>query len=258
MWQEWPLYLMSPFVLALGLWLASLLFAWRGRRGAGLALGTLGFAGLWLASSPLLAAILVGSLESSYPAMAAVETPAADAIVILGGAVSGAQPPARPTIALTASSGRVLHAAALYRAGKAKWIVIAAGNRPNNPHVQPEAEAIADLLRQLGVPAPAIRTEGKSQTTRENAANIRPILEALGARRILLVTSAFHMPRAIRTFSPVYSPPSFHLIAASADVRVLPGDHAGANLWLPSLGALADVTTALKEFAGMAVLVIIP
>src|SRR5439155_9010624 len=112
---------------------------------------------------------LVSALEEQYPALAPEATPVADAIVILGGAVAGAKLPERPTLTLSASSTRVWHAAALYRAGKARWVVAAAGNRPEHASEQTEADAIAQMLVQLGVPRSAILLEGASRTTRENA-----------------------------------------------------------------------------------------
>jgi uncharacterized SAM-binding protein YcdF (DUF218 family) len=187
----------------------------------------------------------------------ASDLPSADAIIVLGGAVTPAQPPERPTFVLGESSTRVLHAAALYRAGKAKWIVVAAGNRPGNVRQQTEADAIAEFLMQLGVPDSAIKRERASRTTRENAANAKPILQALGAHRVLLVTSALHMPRALKTFEKMWGPTDIQLIPAVTDVRVVPEGNAGPRMWLPSLEALLSVTKSLKEFAGSAAVEII-
>jgi uncharacterized SAM-binding protein YcdF (DUF218 family) len=257
MWQEWAFYWMSPFTLALAAWLLSIVCLVLARRRLALALSVAGFAGLWLCSMPLVAHALATSLESRYPALAAEASPSADAIVVLGGALAGAQPPARPAFVLGQSSTRIVHAAALYRAGKAKWIVVAAGNRPEYERDQVEADAIAEFLIQLGVPASAIRKEGASRTTRENAANTLPILQALGARRVLLVTSALHMPRAVKTFTKMWGHANIELIPAVTDVRVVPAGGQGLKMWLPSPDSLLSVTKSLKEFAGLAALAII-
>src|SRR6185369_8029123 len=119
--------LLSPLTVSLGLWLLSgLVAAFRRRRWA-LGLAIVAFVVLWAGSTPLLAQALVGDLESRYPAQTVAETPSADAIVVLGGAVTGRHPPKRPSLSLHAASSRVWHAAELYRAGKAKWVVVAAG-----------------------------------------------------------------------------------------------------------------------------------
>jgi uncharacterized SAM-binding protein YcdF (DUF218 family) len=257
MWQEWVFYWLSPFILAMELWFVSIVCLALSRKRMALALSIAGFLGLWLGSTPVVADALGSSLESQYPALTAQATPAADAIVVLGGALAGAQPPARPSFVLGQSSTRIVHAAALYRAGKAKWIVIAAGNRPDYVRDQVEADAIAEFLVQLGVPPAAIRRDGQSRTTRENAANVKPILASLGAHRVLLVTSAQHMPRALRTFEKVWGPTNIELIPAVTDVRVVPRAESGLKLWLPSLDAVINVTKSLKEFAGIAALSII-
>jgi uncharacterized SAM-binding protein YcdF (DUF218 family) len=156
------------------------------------------------------------------------------------------------------ASTRVWYAAALYRAGKAPWIVVAAGNRPAHANEQVEADAIAQFLIQLGVPERAILLERSSQTTRENARNSLPVLRRLGAKRVLLVTSAIHMPRAMQTFVTVWGRPAPELIPAVTDVHGGPTNAPTWELWLPSLDGLLSVSRCLKEFAGLASLAIIP
>lgn len=256
MWQEWAFYWLSPFTLAMGAWLAAgVLFALRRQRLAAW-VASIAFVGLWLGSTPALAELGLDLLEGQYPALAAEATPAGDAIVLLGGALVGARPPARPTFMLGQSSSRIWHAAALYRAGKAKWIVIAGGNTPRFQQHQHEADAIADILVQLGVPARAIIRETASRNTRENARNTKSIVENMGAKRVLLVTSAQHMPRAMQTFVRTWTSPGVLLIPCVTDVRRGAGELSALRMWLPSLDSLVSVTRSLKEFAGMAALVI--
>jgi uncharacterized SAM-binding protein YcdF (DUF218 family) len=181
---------------------------------------------------------------------AAQDAPAADAIVLLGGAVGGAAPRS-PGIVLTAAASRVWHAAALYRAGKAKWVVVAAGGDPE-PGEQVEADAIAQVLLTLGVPESAIRREAASRSTLQNALYARPILQALGARKVLLVTSGDHMARALKTFQYAWEKDTFILVASPSDRADFM--NTGANLWFPTVFALGNVTKAFKEFSGMAVL----
>ncbi len=257
MWQEWAFYWLSPFTLAMVAWLmAGVCLAWRRRKFA-VWLAALAFCGLWIGSMPIVANRMLDLLEGDYEALTPQATPQADAIVVLGGALVAAHPPYRPTFLLGPASSRVWHAAALYRAGKAKWVVVAAGNRPALANHQVEADAIKEMLLELRVPPEAIVTEGKSRNTRENAANIKPLLIQLGARRVLLVTSAQHMTRAMKTFGLVWSDASFQLIPAVTDRRGGGDEDGGAKVWLPSLDALITVTKSLKEFAGLAALAII-
>ena len=52
----------------------------------------------------------------------------------------------------------------------------------------------------MNVPASAILIEGESLNTRQNAVNVKAILEAQSIQSVLLVTSAIHMPRAVAIF----------------------------------------------------------
>ena len=92
----------------------------------------------------------------------------------------------------------VWHAARLYRAGKAPLVI---------PSGHGEAESSVPLLRDLGVPRRAIRVENAARNTEENAVLTRRLLdEARGGAtnrpaRVLLVTSAWHMRRAMQQFA---------------------------------------------------------
>jgi uncharacterized SAM-binding protein YcdF (DUF218 family) len=249
-------FFVSPLVVVIGLWLFAAVCLLLGRRRLALGLSSTGFVLLWVASMPVVANALAHTLESQYPVRSVEATPAADAIIVLGGALIPANPPSRPSYALAPAAGRVWHAAQLYKAGKAKWIVVAAGNQPGFESQQIEADAISDMLKQLGVPSSAIRLDTASRNTRENAANAKLVLQDLGVRRILLVTSAQHMPRAVTTFKKVWANSTVELIPAGSDSQGAPPPNSWLS-WIPSPNALLSVTKALKEIAGMIGLAII-
>lgn len=243
-------YLVSPLTVAMGLFLlAGLCLAW-GRTRWGMGLGSVALVGLWLASTPLVATALIDSLERRYPAITVEKTPVADAIVVLGGALAGASPPKRPGFNLGPSAGRVWHAATLFRAGKARWIIVAAGNQPGLEGEQVEAEAVAEMLQVLGVPKQAIRLETGSRNTRENALHARPIIERLGVHRVLLVTSGMHMPRAMTIFTKAWADSNIELVPAPTDIAIAQRHPLSVEDCFPNAGALLTVTRALKEFAG--------
>jgi uncharacterized SAM-binding protein YcdF (DUF218 family) len=243
-------YLASPLTLALGLWLFAALLFVVGRRRWALGIAAVAFALIWVASTPATALSLAAPLEQKYPALSADASPTADVILVLGGALSGANPPKRPTFYIGPAAGRVWFTAELYRARKAPWVVVAGGNQPGQEAEQVEAEAIAEMLGVLGVPRQAIRTDGLSRNTRENAANSLPLVQSLGAKRVLLVTSAIHMPRAIKTFEKVWSGSGIQLIAATADVESENPRTLLPKMWIPDASALGFVTKVLKEYAG--------
>jgi uncharacterized SAM-binding protein YcdF (DUF218 family) len=101
------------------------------------------------------------------------------------------------------SSDRFIQTALLYKTGHIKKI-IASGGR-NGMFLEDnfrEAEFIAKNLVDLGIPKEDILIEGNSKNTQENAENTRKILDSIGTinTKIVLITSAFHIPRAKTTF----------------------------------------------------------
>lgn len=249
-------YLLSPLTLVFLLLAAAGLAGRRGRSRLRNALGGCALLLLWICSTPLLAVSLGDSLERQYAALRPEDTPPADAIVVLGGALAGASPPLRPTFDLGPAADRVWHAAALYRAGKSKAVVVAAGPQPHESGIQVEADAIVEMLNTLGVPSAAIRTDTESRNTRENAANALQLVKELKARRVLLVTSAQHMPRAMLTFRKAWRGAGIDILPAVTDVGVVDASLAWPEALLPNAASLAYVTKALREFTGWAALAI--
>ena len=88
-------------------------------------------------------------------------------------------------------------------AGKAPLIIVSGGNVFLQEGIRPESAYTADLLQEWGIPQSAIIFEGNSRNTRENAVETSRLLKNRQLNRVLLVTSAFHMPRALATFRAV-------------------------------------------------------
>jgi uncharacterized SAM-binding protein YcdF (DUF218 family) len=121
-------------------------------------------------------------------------------------------------------------------------VLLSAGNAFPHPGEAPEAEVLAEWLRQQGVEPERIFLETQSRNTRENALFSAPIITAHGWKRVLLVTSAWHAPRALGCFRAVGLAPD-----------LLPVDHRGVGQglgWLPRAGALSASTDALRELLG--------
>ena len=202
---------------------------------------------LWVASTPIFADHLGLTLERRYPPVAVEATPTADAIVVLGGGVEGPAPP-RLTLDLSDAADRVLHAARLYRAGKAPVVVVSGGVIPWLGSDIPEARSMQTLLEEWGVPGASILAEGASRNTYENAVFTRQLLADQGLHRVLLVTSAMHMPRALATFTSA----GIDAVPAATDFTVTYRDHRTVIDFLPDARALSHTTDAIKEYIGYA------
>jgi muramoyltetrapeptide carboxypeptidase len=215
-------------------------------RRAASALLALALVGLWVAATPLFADWLTARLEAEHPPVPVAEAPGADAIVLLGGIVAQPLPP-RLTPDLGDAADRILQAMRLHRAGKAPVIVVSGGYLPWEAGVAPEAELIADLLVELGVPRAALVLETASRNTRENAVNTAEVFRAQGWRTGLLVTSAEHMPRALAAFRAA----GLDMTPAPADMRATYPLYESVLDLLPDATALARTTAALKELLGL-------
>jgi uncharacterized SAM-binding protein YcdF (DUF218 family) len=184
--------------------LVVLIFAWLClRRGKNryAKFGLLGaFLILFIPSLPFLANSLVGHIEGYYPTRPIGDYPPADVIVVLGGSTGFLQPPRQEPEEISGS--RILPAARLYRAGKAKFVMACGGlpYRDTQGKMRTMADDISDILVEEGVPRSAILLEDRSKTTREDALYAGQILREKGFKTALLVTSAFHLKRATRLF----------------------------------------------------------
>lgn len=232
-------FLMPPFSLLLtalaGLWLCRrrpVLGRWL----AGLSLALLAVLSMKAVSDPLLGWLEEGALASS------AEFSRAQAIVVLGGGVNENAPeyggkPAPGGAALE----RVRFAARLHRL-TGKPILVTGGN----PGREGDSEAAVlkrCLEEDFGVPVRWV--EPGSDNTTQNAVYSQALLAREGVGTVLLVTSAWHMPRARYAFE-------------RAGLQVIPagtGFHRDALTWLdilPSSAALAGSTLFIHEAIGAA------
>ena len=243
--------LITLIVYPMGLFVTLHVLAWLcravGRRGLGSSLIVLGWIAMLLASNPWVAGKLMQSLEQQFPQQPIETIQAHDAILVLGGGLRIPLPPATTT-QLAAGSDRFWRAAQLYRAGKAPTIVLAGGNVFAQDGFKGEAHYAAELLQQWGVPADAIKIETASRNTRQNVSNVASWLSSQRVSRLLLVTSAYHMPRALWSFEGV----PIKITPASADVLIRQSQQPKLLNWLPSAAALMMTTKALHEYYGIA------
>jgi uncharacterized SAM-binding protein YcdF (DUF218 family) len=237
--------LLMPPASLLGLVLLGLLLRRLGRRRLAAGCFVVSVLALWALSTPRIADALVAGLERTYLPARPADLPQADAIVLLGGALGAPLPP-RLAPDLSEGADRVLHAARLFRAGRAPLLVASGGNPPHLGAEAPEGADMADLLVEWGVPREAIVTEGASLDTHENAVETARLLETRGARRILLVTSALHMPRAAAAFRQT----GLEVVPAPTDYQAVDAREATLLDWLPDADALERSRNALKEHLG--------
>src|SRR6202012_2112281 len=149
-----------------------------------------------VACCPVGANALVWLIESRVPHTETCAEPVPTTGVVLSRGLEGPPRSAADFASLDPDSvQRMLSAVALWKRMPAATFVIAGGG----PFEVKESDVLSHLAEQLGVPAAAIVREAESQTTWENAQQLRKLQPAL-PDRIWLVSSAIHLPRAMTSF----------------------------------------------------------
>lgn len=125
-----------------------------------------------------------------------------DAAIVLGGVMNYDQDHDR--LQFYRSSDRLLQAVELYKKGLVKKIVFVGGSGSVREPEKKEGTLVKRYLLELGLPSEDIIIENESRNTRENALNVKPILDKeIPNGKFLLVTSGFHMRRAMGCFRKV-------------------------------------------------------
>lgn len=114
---------------------------------------------------------------------------AGDAVLVLGtsATVRGAPNPCMRT--------RVLEGVRLIQEGLAPVLIVSGGFDPRDGQV--EADAMATIAREMGLPDEQVLIEGRATSTIENLTYSRDLLAAVEHPRFVVVTEPFHMPRAV-------------------------------------------------------------
>lgn len=234
-----------PTGLLLLLLLASLLL--RRRWPLWLALGL-----FWIGSTPWASHHLVRWCEAGALRVPPASMARAEAIVVLSEGRVLAPGPAGASE--WTDGDRFWGGIELYRAGKAPWLVFTGGWVPWQPESAPEGEVLRQWARAQGIPGSAIQVTGKATNTEEEAAAVAAMLprlrsvEGVKPRTVLLVTSAFHMPRARRLFEQA----GLDVQPYPVDFKVSAGQPFSAMDLLPSAGAWQLTELAWRELLGRA------
>jgi len=198
-----------------------------------------GFVFLWLSASPWFSNTLVRWLQPPpadlAPALAGTD-PSERAMVVLAGGSRNEYDFIPPVERLDESTqGRLLGGARIYREQGGFGLIVVTGTG------QPYVESMADYLVLQGIPRDKIALELKATDTVTNAIYSAEILKKYGPKKVVLVTSALHMPRSVADFE-------------SAGVQVIPApvDYIGGQGWrlLPSSPTIHRTAQALHEILG--------
>jgi uncharacterized SAM-binding protein YcdF (DUF218 family) len=236
------LLLPSNFLIAIGtVGVVLLLTRWR-RLGARLM--AVSIVVLALCGFLPIGAVLEHALESRFPPW----NPARgvpEGIVVLGGALDPMLSRAYGATQLIESAERITTIAKLARAYPKARIVYSGGDGSLFANAGSEADYLYPMLDSFGVPRQRVLLEERSRNTYENALFTKELVKPKPGERWLLVTSAWHMARAVGCFRRVGFPVEAYPVDWHTRPRLhlLPSRHFGSGL--------ASLDNAVHEWLGL-------
>jgi uncharacterized SAM-binding protein YcdF (DUF218 family) len=242
----------AALMLETWLVLAALMTVWATRTGR-LRLARRSSAGLVLALLVIglipLGDLLLRPIERNHPVIAPPD--GIDGIIVLGGGEDVAASVASGQAQLGEGGDRYMAALALARAAPEARILFAGGSGRlrdiGSGGFVSEAAIAERIFAAQGITGERLLIESRSRNTAENARLARALAQPEAGARWVLVTSAFHMPRALASFEA----------AGWTGLIPYPVDHRTRD-WRDALGwnfgrNLGLLNTAIREWVGRAV-----
>ncbi|AMY00384.1 YdcF family protein [Mesorhizobium sp. M7A.F.Ca.CA.001.09.2.1] len=237
-------FFIQPLNLAIFLLLAGLLAVTIGRRRLAAAGSVLAFLILALSAWTSLGAMMLNPLEERFQRPPLPEK--VDGIVVLGGGFEGAINLARGGYELNSSGDRMVETAILARRFPTAKVVVSGGTGALFLDGEGDAATAPRLLTALGVAADRMILENKSRNTYENAVFTKELVTPKPGETWLLVTSAFHMPRAKALFDKA----GFATVPWPVDYRTSGREGVGLFRDNPA-DSLQATTMAIREWIGL-------
>jgi len=184
----------------------------------------------------------MNGLEREYPPFKPTkERP--DAIVVLSGGIREVSWTGIKNTTNEASLARLLEGMALFRDYNYKGqvpLIISGGSGDPERRQAPDAPVMAETADRLGMPKEKVLVEGDSRNTLESAAAVAKLIKG---RKIVLVTSAFHMRRSLLMFEKqgfIVQPAPTDFLSSRRPTT--------PHSFIPRAGDLFLTATALQEY----------
>ena len=198
---------------------------------------------LYSASVPFTSTALLQIVEGDALKLAVEDAPKADAVVVLSGMIDWIQ--TNNGIAPEwGDSDRFWDGVALLKADRAPKLIFTGGKLPWQLGEETEGDVLKRFAMIAQVPEAQIVVSDKVENTEDESLAVAKMLDPQQSR-IILVTSAFHMPRA----KALFDQRGFDVFAYPVDFR------AGGGLdwrtaFLPNPNALAGTEFSIRELIG--------
>ena len=207
-------------------------------------IGLFGIAILIFCSLPIISINLIAYLEKDYSLQNTSTIDEADAIVVLSGMLTTIKTESGYEYEFGGAVDRILAGIDLYKDDKAPILILTRGKLPWSLG-KPEGEYLKEFAAQFSIPKENILLTDNVENTEDEAKSVKKLLNQ--NNKIILVTSAFHMPRAKKVFE-----------AADINVLPFPVDFQSQESKLtfmdliPSAGSFSSTSHFFREMIGRA------
>ena len=225
----------SPLMLVIGLIVLGIIFNLR-------KFGLIGIIILILSSLPIISNKFIAYLEKDYQPIEIADVENVDAIVVLSGMIRVIGDEENLKYEFTDSVDRFFAGLDLFNNNKSPILILTRGKMPWSLGIA-EGEYLKEIAIKYGVSEENIILTDEVQNTDQEAKAIKEILTE--DAKIILVTSAFHMPRAEKVFKAA----NINLIPYPVDFQNSKSKTTMMD-FIPSAGSLFDTSHFVREMIG--------
>jgi uncharacterized SAM-binding protein YcdF (DUF218 family) len=198
---------------------------------------------LYLLSTPIFSNNFFKLVEGSEYRKPISAIDSADAIVVLSGMLE-INEVGDSTYVEWGDPDRFFGGLALFKAGKAQKLIFTGGKMPWDKAKKTEGEVLKEFAITNGVPKENILTSTDVENTADEAVTVKELIKP--QKRIILVTSAYHMYRAKKLFEGE----GFNVIPYKVDYKVSRNDELVVMDFLPDAESLKITETGIREIFG--------
>jgi uncharacterized SAM-binding protein YcdF (DUF218 family) len=199
-----------------------------------------------ITSNPMISDQMLQYLEKNQIKKSAEDIKQADAIIVLSGMLTTISTN-RGIVHEWSDPDRFFGGLELIEANKSERIIFTGGKLPWQKNEGTEGEVLASYAKKFGINSQKIQITKEVQNTEDEAKAVRELLAKDKFNRIILVTSAFHMPRA----KSLFEKQGFEVQVFPVDFKIEANNRTILN-FLPSARAMKDVEFSIRELLGRA------
>ncbi|MEW9922174.1 YdcF family protein [Marimonas sp. MJW-29] len=196
-----------------------------------------------LCSLPIISNKLISSLERGYSLSSPSDAEKADAVVVLSGMVRAIDGKEKLQYEWSEASDRIFSGIELVKEGKAPYLILTGGKLPWSVGV-PEGHYLKEIAKLNGIPDKEIFVTENVENTDQEARAVAQLLKH-NSPEVILVTSAFHMPRAKIVFEAagiVVFPFPVDFLTSARKTTVMD--------FIPSASSFRDTSFFVREVIG--------